>query len=209
MKNFIYLINLKAYSSATGKNSERIASASKSFKEKIWVVPQTADIVRISRICTTLAQHVDLACGSNTGFISVDSIKCAGAFGSILNHSEHRLPLDVIKKTVSLLKKNKLKSVVCCPSVSSAKKISELKPDFIAIEPPELIGTGVSVTKANPKIISNVVKNVNVPVLCGAGISSSEDVLAAKRLGAVGVLVASAVAKAKSPSVALRKLIPR
>jgi len=72
------------------------------------------------------------------------------------------------------------------------------------VEPPELIGTGISVSKAKPEVVTSTVgliKRINpeVVVLCGAGITRGEDVSAALRLGTEGVLVASGVVKAKDP----------
>ena len=84
------------------------------------------------------------------------------------------------------------------------------KPDYVAIEPPELIGSGIPVSKADPGIVRNSVAAVtdpNVKVLCGAGISKGEDVKAALELGTVGVLLASGVVKAKDPKAALRDLV--
>jgi triosephosphate isomerase len=46
-----------------------------------------------------------------------------------------------------------------------------------------------------------------VDVYCGAGISTGEDVVAARELGADGVLLASGVAKAEDPGEALRSLV--
>ena len=46
-----------------------------------------------------------------------------------------------------------------------------------------------------------------MPVLCGAGISTGEDLAAAADLGAEGVLLASGVAKADDPQVALESLV--
>jgi triosephosphate isomerase len=47
----------------------------------------------------------------------------------------------------------------------------------------------------------------DVPVYCGAGISTGEDVLASRELGAAGVLLASGVAKADDPRAALEDLV--
>jgi len=67
------------------------------------------------------------------------------------------------------------------------------------------------VSKADPDIIADTVDRVSsvsdVPVLCGAGITSGEDVEAAKELGAEGVLVASGVVKADSPRDAMLDLV--
>ncbi|MBN1275633.1 alpha-hydroxy-acid oxidizing protein, partial [Candidatus Woesearchaeota archaeon] len=73
-------------------------------------------------------------------------------------------------------------------------------PDFIAMEPPELIGGEVSVSEARPGLIGETVAAVravaDVPVLVGAGVKDGEDVRKACSLGAEGVLVASGVTKA-------------
>jgi triosephosphate isomerase len=86
-----------------------------------------------------------------------------------------------------------------------------LGPDAVAVEPPELIGTGTPVSKADPDIITDTVDRVSdvseVPVLCGAGITSGDDVEAARELGAEGVLVASGVVKAESPREAMLDLV--
>ncbi|RLG97457.1 triose-phosphate isomerase, partial [Candidatus Bathyarchaeota archaeon] len=79
-----------------------------------------------------------------------------------------------------------------------------LKPDMIAVEPPELIGTGIPVSKAKPEVVTGTVDlvkriNPNVVILCGAGITSPDDVSAAITLGTEGVLVASGIVKAKDP----------
>jgi len=81
---------------------------------------------------------------------------------------------------------------------------------MIAVEPPELIGTGISVSKAKPEVVSGsveLVKQINpdVIVLCGAGITTGEDVAAALRLGTEGVLVASGIVKAQNPYKVLLK----
>jgi triosephosphate isomerase len=47
----------------------------------------------------------------------------------------------------------------------------------------------------------------SIPVLCGAGISTGEDVESARDLGASGVLLASGVAKAAEPESVLRDLV--
>jgi triosephosphate isomerase len=46
-----------------------------------------------------------------------------------------------------------------------------------------------------------------VRVLCGAGVNSGEDVATALKLGADGVLLASAVTKASDPAAVLANLL--
>jgi triosephosphate isomerase len=82
---------------------------------------------------------------------------------------------------------------------------------MIAVEPPELIGSGVAVSKAKPEIITETVSKIRridkeVTILCGAGITSGDDVKEALRLGTQGVLVASGVVKAKDQVAAIEDL---
>ncbi len=82
---------------------------------------------------------------------------------------------------------------------------------MIAVEPPELIGTGVAVSKARPEVITTSVKrirNVNssVLILCGAGVTTAEDVAKAIELGSQGVLVSSSVVKSKDPGRLLESM---
>jgi triosephosphate isomerase len=133
-----------------------------------------------------------------------------GVTGSLISHSEDRRPVDEIKKCVDICRKHGLTSIVCAESVEKVKEVSAFKPDFVAIEPPELIGSGIPVSKADPGIVTRSVAAVTDPavkVLCGAGISKGEDVKAALELGTVGVLLASGVVKAKDPKAALKDLV--
>lgn len=72
-------------------------------------------------------------------------------------------------------------SIVCTNNVETSAAAAALSPDFVAVEPPELIGSGIPVSKAKPEVVENTVEavktvNPDVRVLCGAGISSGEDV---------------------------------
>ena len=82
------------------------------------------------------------------------------------------------------------------------------------MEPPELIGTGIPVSKADPEVVEGSVSKVkainpDVSVLCGAGISTGEDMAAAIELGAEGVLLASGIIKAENPKDALLDLVSK
>ena len=94
-------------------------------------------------------------------------------------------------------------SVVCVKNVAEAKKYAKLNPNYIAIEPPELIGSGRAVSKERPELITNAVKAVHsskrrTKLLCGAGIVSGADVGKAIQLGSKGILVASGIVKARN-----------
>jgi triosephosphate isomerase len=93
---------------------------------------------------------------------------------------------------------------VCVNNATVSAAVAVLKPDVVSIEPPELIGTGVAVSKAHPEVVTNTIKlvrkvNRKSAILCGAGISHGEDVAVALKLGTQGVLVASGIVKAKDP----------
>ena len=102
--------------------------------------------------------------------------------------------------------------MVCANTVEDAKALAEFAPDYIAVEPPELIGGDISVTTADPSIVKDTVQAVkavdpNVRVLCGAGVKNGKDVSAALSLGADGVLLASGVVKAQDPRAVLEDLV--
>ncbi len=218
MKIPIILINFKTYLESTGKRALKIAQAVKEVRDdsgvEIIVAPQFVDICTIARMGIPIfAQHVDaITPGSHTGRVLAESIKEAGAVGTLINHSERRLKLADIDAAIKIAKKVGLKTVVCTNNFATTSAVVPLKPDFIAIEPPELIGTGIPVSKANPEVVAGAVRKVQqmdsgINVLCGAGISRGEDVAAALRLGAEGVLIASGVVKARHPKKVLKELV--
>jgi triosephosphate isomerase len=109
-----------------------------------------------------------------------------------------------IDKAVELAKRAGLMTVVCAGTARLAAAVALSEPDMVAIEPPELIGTGRAVSKENPEIVIDSVKRVrkvnpSAIILCGAGISTGDDVYAALKLGTNGILVASGVVKAPKP----------
>jgi triosephosphate isomerase len=213
----IIIVNFKAYSEATGRKAVELAKkAEKVSKEKsvnIAVAPQFVDIATVAEAVKipVFAQHIDpITPGSYTGHVLAESVKEAGAAGTLINHSERQLKLSDIDAAITLAREKGLISCVCAnnPSVSAA--VAALKPDIVSVEPPELIGTGIAVSKAQPKVVTNTVKlvravNAEVTILCGAGISHDEDVAVALKLGTQGVLVASGIVKAKDPYSMLRE----
>ncbi len=160
------------------------------------------------------AQHIDpIKPGSHTGHVLPEAVKEAGgAVGTLLNHSENRMILADLEAAIRRAEEVGLMTMVCSnnPAVSAA--VAALGPDYVAVEPPELIGTGIPVSKAKPEVVTNTVElvkkvNPDVGVLTGAGISTGEDVKKALELGSVGVLLASGVTKAKDPEKAIRDLV--
>ncbi|AHF81195.1 triose-phosphate isomerase [Thermococcus paralvinellae] len=219
LKEPIIAINFKTYAQATGEGALRIAKAAeKVYKETgitIVVAPQLADLYRIAQEVEipVFAQHIDpIKPGSHTGHVLPEAVKEAGAVGTLLNHSENRMLLADLEAAIRRAEEVGLMTMVCSnnPKVSAA--VAALDPDYVAVEPPELIGTGIPVSKAKPEVITDTVElvkkvNPNVKVLCGAGISTGEDVKKALELGTVGVLLASGVTKAKDPEKAIWNLV--
>ena len=212
--NPLIALNLKAYKESMGERGLalcRIAEeVAKETGASIIVAPQNLDLSWIAKSVSipVFAQHIDSnAPGAFTGSITADAVKEAGCQGTLLNHAERKIHLENIQLGIELARKAGIKTLLCADSVDEAKRIAPLKPDFIAVEPPELIGSGISVSKAKPEIVSSTVEAVkciqNIPVLCGAGISNGEDVRKAIELGADGVLLASAFVKAANPKAVL------
>lgn len=211
----LILINFKTYAEATGKKAIELAKMVEKVSVEtgvcLSVAPQFADIAPVAEAVSVpvFAQHIDsIMPGNFTGHVLAESVKENGARGTLINHSERRLKLADIDFAVARARELGLVSVVCTNNPSVGASAATLQPDMLAIEPPELIGTGISVSKAKPEVVTDTVKlvrNVNkkVTILCGAGITVGEDVAAALRLGTEGVLVASGVVKAKAPEKVL------
>ena len=205
------LVNFKTYSEATGRNAVKLAEIAERIsletEVSIGLAPQLADIASISSTVSipVFAQHVDpIAAGSFTGHILSEAVREAGAIGTLINHSERRLKLVDIDTVVRRTRESDLLSVVCANNATVSSAAAALNPNMIAVEPPELIGTGIPVSKAKPEVVLGTVDlvrrvNPDVAILCGAGITRGEDVAAALRLGTEGVLVASGIVKAKDP----------
>jgi triosephosphate isomerase len=216
MQKPIIILNYKTYLESTGDKGRELTWAARDVMQetgiRIIVCPQTPELFHHKGYdVEVFSQHVDpIEPGSHTGHVLPQSLRFCGVTGSLINHSEDRRPADEIRKCVEALRKLGMTSVVCAESIEKVKEVSQFKPDFVAIEPPELIGSGIPVSKADPGIVRNsvaAVKDPDVRVLCGAGISRGEDVKAALELGTVGVLLASGVVKAKDPRAAIKDLV--
>ena len=213
------IVNFKVYTEAEGASALRLSQACQKVAEEsgvsIAVCPPMVELARIadSVDIPVYSQNVDpRKPGSGTGFTTASLVKSAGAFGSLINHSEHKQPAADVGTCVSMCRELDLNTCVCADTTAIAAELAAFSPDFIAVEPPELIGGDISVTTANPEIVSGTVEAVKavdkgIKVLCGAGVKNGQDVKAALELGAEGVLLASGVVKAKDPETVVRDLI--
>ena len=207
----IIIVNFKTYLEATGRKAVALAKqAEKVSKETgayIVVAPQSADISRVAEAVEipVFAQHIDpIKPGSHTGKVLLDAVKEAGAVGTLINHSERQMKLADIDEVIKMAVEKNLVSCVCTSNPPISAAVAYLDSDIISIEPPELIGLGVAVSKAKPEEVTETIRlvrkvNSKAVLLCGAGISNSEDVAVALKLKTQGVLVASAIVKAKDP----------
>ncbi len=214
----VIALNFKTYLESIGENSVRLAKIAEDVAKEhgitIIVAPPLLDLEKVVKEVEipVFAQHVDpYKPGSHTGSIIAEDVKAIGAAGSIVNHSEHRLLLADIGMVLERLRENKLISLLCTDTVETTKAGAALGPDMLAIEPPELIGTGIPVSKAKPEVVTGAVEavkkiNPSVHILCGAGISTGDDVAKAIELGTEGVLLASAYVKAKDPKKVLSEM---
>ena len=212
------VVNFKTYMEATGKRAIELAKVAEDVSREtgvtIIVAPQFTDIKPVSKTVDIpiFSQHMDaVKPGAHTGHVLAEAVKSAGADGSLLNHSERRINPSEITESVKLCAEADLRSLVCADTTEASVGIAKMMPDMIAIEPPELIGTGISVSKARPELITesvNEIRKLNrgVKVLCGAGVTSAEDVSKALELGSEGVLVASGIVKSKDPRIVLQSM---
>ena len=211
-------MNFKTYLEATGKRAIELAKVAEQVARNqgvsIGVAPQFTDLKSVSESTDipVFSQHIDpVKPGAYTGHVLADAVKSSGATGTILNHSERRIKISEIEESLELARNSQLVTLVCANTAGVSAAVASLEPYMIAVEPPELIGTGVAVSKAKPDLVTNTVKkiraiNLRVRILCGAGVSTPEDVSKAIELGTEGVLVASSVVKSKDPGKLLSEM---
>ena len=215
----VVIVNFKAYREVDGAAAVELAKKCQQVSEEtgacIAVCPPVVSLAAVAAAVDipVLSQNVDpRAPGSATGWVTPSMVRSCGAIGTLINHSEHKVDAEVVGECVELSLGCDLTTVVCADTVDTAVSLARFVPDFIAVEPPELIGGDISVTTVNPRIVESTVESVKdvnkaVRVLCGAGVKTGKDVAAAIDLGADGVLLASGVVKAKDQYAVLTDLV--
>jgi|TARA_B100001971_G_scaffold199720_1_gene210560 triosephosphate isomerase len=218
IKTPVIVLNLKSYQESSGERGLLLAKACEEVTKETGIstiiCPQQIDVALVSANVKipVLAQHVDsFEPGSFTGYIALESIKACGGKGTLLNHSENPMKIIDIDRVIRKANKLDLITIACSNNIQVSKSLAEMSPTSVAIEPPDLIGSGIPVSKANPDVVLNSVDAVKairskILVLCGAGISTGKDLKAALDLGADGVLLASGVVKSVNPKAALTDL---
>jgi len=195
------IVNFKRYPEALGDNAVVLAKICKRLSHE-YAVP----IV----VAPTLG---DLSACVSTG------VECwtqkfeegsLARIGTLLNHSDFRLDMDTLKEEINLSKSRGDKVCLCSANPVEVPELLSLNPNFLAYEPPELIGSkDSSVAEANPEVIGDIARlcqAAGIPLLVGAGIKSAQDVKVSLEQRAIGILVASAVVEAEDQEQKLREL---
>ena len=215
----LIVVNFKTYASAQGDAAVALARAmaevDATTDATMVAVVSAFDLNAVKAAVPNLevwSQHLDpIGWGSNTGWLHPETAMGYGATGSIINHAEHKVDLGHVETLLAQLPDD-FPVCACAADIDEAKALAALSPTFIAVEPPELIGGDISVTTADPAIVSGTAEavkaaNPNVRVLCRAGVKNGADVAMAIELGTEGVLLASGVTKANDPAAVLRDLV--
>jgi triosephosphate isomerase len=215
----VIAVNFKTYVEASGPQALALARVCAEVASEsgasIVIAPPMMDLALVASSVDipVFAQHLDsVPSGSTTGHVTAENAKASGAKGTLINHSERRIKIAEIHELIDRSRANGLASIVCTNNLAVSRACAAMEPDFVAIEPPELIGGDVSVTTANPKIVADTVEAIRgissrVGVLCGAGVKNGRDVAKAIELGTDGVLLASGVVKAKDRKAVLLDLV--
>ena len=109
--------------------------------------------------------------------------------------------IETIKSTKVLVEEGFKVLVYCSDDPIQAKKLEDVGASAIMpLASP--IGSGLGIQ--NKINISIIIKNSKVPVIIDAGIGTASDATIAMELGCDGVLINSAIAKAKNPILMAR-----
>lgn len=223
MQTPLLLVNCKNYGPKTGELAIDIAKAAAAVTQErkaagkkdvtIAIAVPATDISSVAHTGLTpvFAEHIDAdKPGARTGKVIVENVKAAGAVGSLVNHSEDPVSAQTVKAVVARAKEAGLLTVVCAKDDATSAALAAYEPSFIAMEPPELIGGNISVSTAQPELISKTVAAVkavaDIPILIGAGVKNAQDVRVGVQLGAVGILVASGVTNNNDKKAAITDL---
>ena len=213
----LVVVNFKTYQEAHGASAVSLARTMEGIETNARLVAAVSplDLAQVVQAAPNLevwCQHIDpIGFGSNTGWINPDTAIHWGATGTLINHAEHKVSLEHVAMLLDQVPED-FQVCACAADTEEARALAALVPTYVAVEPPELIGGDVSVTSADPGIVSRTADAVRetderVGVLCGAGVKTGADVEMAVELGTSGVLLASGVTKAADQEDSLKDLV--
>ena len=217
MSEHLVVVNFKTYESAHGIAAEELALIMEQIETdaRMIAVVSAFDLSAVVSAAPNLeiwTQHLDpINFGSNTGWLHPETAIQRGAKGTLINHAEHKVSIEHIAMLLDNVPEG-FTICACAADIDEARALSALQPDYVAVEPPELIGGDISVTTADPEIVSGTARAIreiseDVGILCGAGVKNGQDVLKAIELGTSGVLLASGVTKVRDAVAALNDLV--
>lgn len=213
----LVVVNFKTYQTAHGASAEELAVAMSGIETNARMIAAVsaldlAAVVAAAPDLEVWCQHLDpVGFGSNTGWLHPETAIERGATGTLINHAEHKVSIEHVAMLLDQVPEG-FEVCACAADIDEAMAMAALVPNYVAVEPPELIGGDTSVTNADPDIVSDTAAAVRevseeVEILCGAGVKTGADVAKAIELGTTGVLLASGVTKADDPAAALSGLI--
>ena len=219
MSGQLVVVNFKTYESAHGVAAEELALIMGQIETdaRMIAVVSAFDLSAVVSVAPNLeiwTQHLDpINFGSNTGWLHPETAIQRGAKGTLINHAEHKVSIEHIAMLLDSVPEG-FTVCACAADIDEARALSALQPDYVAVEPPGLIGGEMSVTTADPEIVSGTARAIreiskDVGILCGAGIKNGQDVVKAIELGTSGVLLASGVTKVKDAKSALEDLVSK
>ena len=156
------------------------------------------------------SQHMDsLEVGKGMGRTLPEAVKAAGAVGVMLNHAEHKLTIDEIKKAIARADEVGLATMVCADTLEEVKEIAKLGPNILVAEPTELIGTGKPADKEYVDAVIKCIREINPDIkpFPSAGISKGEDCYNIIKAGSSASGCSSAIAKAENPLALAEEMI--
>lgn len=185
------------------------------YNVQVIFTPQAVDIWNIAHHTKNIlvfAQHMDsIPIGRGIGSILPEAVKAAGAVGVLLNHSEKRLTMDELNRTIQRAEQVGLASMACADNLEDALVIARMNPNIIIVESPELIGVGrravgdcEMIARTN-KLVHQI--NPDILILHGAGISSGKDVYDIIAAGSQASGSTSGILNAKDPYAMLEEMI--
>lgn len=213
----LIVVNFKTYQNAHGASAVRLAQIMSDIEAECRMVAvvspfDLSSVVSAAPQLEVWCQHLDpIGFGSNTGWLHPETAIDRGASGTLINHAEHKVSIEHVTMLIEQVPEEFV-VCACAADVDEARKLASLNPEYVAVEPPELIGGEISVTSADPEIINSTLQAVkeisgSVGVLCGAGVKDGDDVAKAIHLGTRGVLLASGVTKSVDSRKSLEGLV--
>ncbi len=219
MSEQLVVVNFKTYESAHGLAAEELALIMGQIETdaRMIAVVSAFDLSAVVSVAPNLeiwTQHLDpINFGSNTGWLHPETAIQRGAKGTLINHAEHKVSIEHIAMLLDSVPEG-FTVCACAADIDEARALSALQPDYVAVEPPGLIGGEISVTTADPEIVSGTARAIreiseDVGILCGAGVKNGQDVIKAIELGTSGVLLASGVTKVRDAKSSLEDLVSK